>query len=409
MSSGHRLRALISTIEPIDGGVPTMTRFISGLLQELGIEPIYAWYAPWSQHPGLSVPLHALASGRRPAGLRRTAYGGHEAHALGSWLPELEFTHYLPRRAWRELIASCQLHLSVTGNPMCALPYARLGLPFLAWVATPWEADRANRVRNFSWPRRQLDQRLNGPVLRRLERQVLRSPDGRIMALSQYTADALARIADRPMDAVLLMPVDTCTFHPDPAAVVPWRLGFAGRYGDPRKNIDLLLRTTQLLQARGEPVELHLAGEKDLELLQPRLKQLGISGQVRCYPPLAPSDLGSLLQSLDLFVIPSHQEGLCIAALEAMACGAPVVSTRCGGPEQYVVAERTGQLVDAEPAAMANAIAAIAADRPRRARLASGALGWVQDQASPAAARATFRSQLRATWPSLARAMAEQS
>jgi glycosyltransferase involved in cell wall biosynthesis len=106
-----------------------------------------------------------------------------------------------------------------------------------------------------------------------------------------------------------------------------------------------------------------------------------------------------VLQTLDLFVIPSHQEGLCIAALEAMACGVPVVSTRCGGPEDYVIDGVTGQLVARDPAAMAAAVAAIAADRDRRRRLAAGALSWVREQASPEAARRTFRAHLAAIAP----------
>lgn len=394
-----RQRALISTIEPVDGGVPTMTRCITALLEELGIEPVFAWYAPWSQYPNLSVPLPAVALGRRPGAMQRPAYGQHQGHGLGCWLPELEFTHYLPRRGWRELINSCSFHLSVTGNPLCATPYARLGLPFLAWVATPWEADRSDRVAAFSGPRRLLDRHLNGPLLRRLERQVLRAPNGHVMALSRYTARALEQIADRPMDAVLLMPVDTTVFHPDPAATRPWRLGFTGRFGDPRKNIALLLGAVQRLVSQGLPVELHLAGERDQDVLRPQLEALGISDRVRTHPPLKASELGDLLRTLDLFVIPSHQEGLCIAALEAMACGVPVVSTRCGGPEDYVVPDLTGALVEADPAAMAHAISTIATDRALRQRLSIAAQAWVAENASPSAGRAVFRRQLRATWP----------
>jgi len=63
---------------------------------------------------------------------------------------------------------------------------------------------------------------------------------------------------------------------------------------------------------------------------------------------------------------------------------------------------RTGQLVDSDPQALASAIAAMAADRPRRDQLARGALQWISDHASTAAARATFRRQLKATWPHLA-------
>lgn len=395
-----RPRALISTIEPVDGGVPTMTRCIAAMLEELGIEPVFAWYAPWSAHPDLSLPLHslpvALTMGRRPGAMERQAYGGHEGHGIGAWLPELEFTHYLPRRAWRELIASCTHHLSVTGNPLCALPYARLGLPFLAWVATPWQADRVDRVRGFSPPRRLLDRVVNAPVLRRLERQVLRAPGGRILALSSYTARNLEMIAGRPMEGVLLMPVDTAVFHPAPERQTSWRIGFSGRYGDPRKHVDLLLESVRLLVQAGQPVQLELAGEPEATFLQQRLTDLGIAERVRCHPYLPPTQLAQVLQGLDLFVIPSHQEGLCIAALEAMACGVPVVSTRCGGPEEFVLEGRTGQLVEAEPGAMAREIQAICGDRAVQRRLGTGASAWVREHASPQSARRLFFRELEA-------------
>ncbi|KEF42963.1 MAG: hypothetical protein ER33_03595 [Cyanobium sp. CACIAM 14] len=394
-----RCRALISTIEPVDGGVPAMTRCITGMLEALDIEPVFAWYAPWSAHPRLSVPLHAIPSGRRPGRMARRVYGDHEGHGLGAWLPELEFTHYLPRRTWRELVAGCDLHLSVTGNPLCATPFARLGIPFLAWVATPWQADRADRVRRFSRPRRLLDRGLNAPVLRRLERQVLRAPRGRILALSTYTAAALEAIAGRPMDGVMRMPVNPEIFRPAPARLVPWRIGFAGRYGDPRKHITLLLEAVALIAAAGRPVQLVLAGEQNVDLLHDRLAAMGLLDRVCCHPCLEPAPLAEVLQPLDLFVIPSHQEGLCIAALEAMACGVPVVSTRCGGPEDYVIEGRTGQLVASAPEAMAEAITAICSDRGRREALSAGALAWVREQASPAAARRTFQAHLELLAP----------
>jgi glycosyltransferase involved in cell wall biosynthesis len=79
------------------------------------------------------------------------------------------------------------------------------------------------------------------------------------------------------------------------------------------------------------------------------------------------------LRTLDVFVVPSHQEGLCIAALEAMACGCPVVSTRCGGPEEFVLNDETGFLVDADPVEMADAILRILRAPKLRRRLGTAA------------------------------------
>ena len=394
-----RPRALISTIEPVDGGVPTMTLCMARILIEFGIEPVFAWYEPWSRQPALSVPFHGLPSGRRPGSVRRSVYQGHQGHGLGAWLPELEFTHYLPRRHWRSLIADCRFHLSVTGNPLCAAPYARLGLPFLAWVATPWEADRSQRVLGFSWPRRLLDLGFNGPVLRSLERQILRAPGGRVLALSPYTSRALETIAGRPMAGVLLMPVDPAIFSPAPELVQPWKVGFAGRYADPRKNIELLLDAVQALMAAGRPVQLDLVGEMDTTVLQEALHQRGLAEITRCLPTLNRQDLAPVMQGFDVFVIPSHQEGLCIAALEAMACGVPVISTRCGGPEDYVQPGINGDLVDSDPASMAAAISSMCMNRAHRQACGAASAAWIETNASFNAARRIVREQLAAMDP----------
>jgi len=53
-----------------------------------------------------------------------------------------------------------------------------------------------------------------------------------------------------------------------------------------------------------------------------------------------------IYQNALLFVLSSDEEGLGIAILEAMACGLPVVSTRCGGPEMIVRDGTSGFLVE---------------------------------------------------------------
>lgn len=396
------LRALISTIQPSSGGVPAKTRWLVEELAALGISSTLAWYEPWSCSPELSVPLWRLLSGRRPGMRPERVWTQVPGEAIGAWLPELEFSHYWSTRPWRQLIAETDLHLVTTGNPLCAYRFLKVGVPFLAWVGTPWHGDRDARVRTFPWHRRLLDRSLNGPVLRRMERRVLRAPQGRIVTISQHTACELEQISGCKTNGVLYLPPDPAHFRPQPDARVSWRIGFAGRYGDPRKQLDLLLDAVALLHQQGHPLQLELTGEREGQrLITAAVQARGLDAVVRCHPYLTPAELAAVMQRWDLFVIPSHQEGLCISALEAMACGVPVVSTRCGGSEDFVLPDRTGLLVPQEASALAAAIAALCSQPERRQRLSAGALAWMAANADATQARRRLHQHLRAQFPAL--------
>ena len=385
--------ALISTIQPVDGGVPSMTRWVCRLLEEVEITPILAWYAPWRNYPQLSVPSYKIIS-RKPGYVNKTGLLRYDGVGIGAWFPELEFTHYLPTRKWKELIFSCDLHLSVSGNPLCATPYMLLKIPFMAWIATPWDADRVNRVNQFGLSRRFLDNIINKPVLSMIEKKILSSGFGQIIPLSNYTSKEFQKISGRTIDQVMLMPINTRLFYPEPARTRPWRIGFSGRYCDPRKNIRLLLHATRLIQVWGYDVEIILVGERNYHHLVPVIQEFHVEGKVKCYGHMEPNELASMLQTFDLFIIPSFQEGLCISALEAMACGVPIISTRCGGPEDYVLPNRTGELVESNPTMVATAVIDLCLDRERRNTLSRNCSEWIQNNASENRSRSIFRSQL---------------
>jgi len=85
-------------------------------------------------------------------------------------------------------------------------------------------------------------------------------------------------------------------------------------------------------------------------------------------------DVAACLAAADIVALPSLQEGLGVAALEAMAAGRPVVASRVGGLAEAVVHEETGLLVPpGDPTALAAALARLARDPDLRARL--GAAG----------------------------------
>jgi glycosyltransferase involved in cell wall biosynthesis len=59
---------------------------------------------------------------------------------------------------------------------------------------------------------------------------------------------------------------------------------------------------------------------------------------------LPKSELAARMQGADLFVVSSLVETFSAAAAEALACGLPVLATRCGGPGEYLTSD-LGQLV----------------------------------------------------------------
>lgn len=387
------MKALVSTIEPIDGGVPSMANWVCRKLSDLDIEPVIAWYSPWRNHPNLSVPCYRLCT-RTPGIFSHTAFQQHNGYGIGAWLPELEFTHYLPSTNWRKLIKSCQLHLVVSGNPMATTPFVFENIPFLAWIATPWEADRRERIAMYSFQRKLIDYSLTRPVTRKLERRLLRSQCGSYLTLSTYTAKELERISGRKIDDTMLLPVDRSVYFRNNEKTIRWRIGFSGRYCDPRKNTRLLLEATQILVRKGTDIELILVGDKRPGDLLELISKYQLDDRVKCYSHMEPVELSELLQTFDVFIIPSHQEGLCISALEAMACGVPVVSTYCGGPEQFVIPGQTGTLVQSKPEALADAIHNICRNRNTRMKLSQGALDWVMANASEDRSARVFRRYL---------------
>jgi len=108
------------------------------------------------------------------------------------------------------------------------------------------------------------------------------------------------------------------------------------------------------------------------ENLRNAIVSMGLSGSVRMLGHR--EDVSRILLSLDLFVLPTVQEALGTAFLEAMATGRAVVGCRVGGVPEVVEEGKTGLLVPPEdPAALAEAILTLLADGELRARM--GAAG----------------------------------
>jgi glycosyltransferase involved in cell wall biosynthesis len=130
------------------------------------------------------------------------------------------------------------------------------------------------------------------------------------------------------------------------------------------KNQATLVCALSLVPEGERPVCI-LAGEGKTRMKTERLaRDLDLGGQV-LFPGFV-EDTSSLLGAADMFVLSSVSEGLSTAAIEAMACGLPVVSTRCGGIEDLVVDGETGLLAGNDAEELAAAISAVASNPGKR-------------------------------------------
>lgn len=138
---------------------------------------------------------------------------------------------------------------------------------------------------------------------------------------------------------------------------------FSGRL-EPQKGLDVLLDAWKDVVGWQPGALLIMAGNGSLApMLRDKAEQLGISSTIRFTGWLSPDELRRYYQAADLFVLPSHAEGMSNALLEAMACGLPVVASRVGGNEDVVVDGVNGYLVEPGKAApLADAVARLLHD-----------------------------------------------
>lgn len=134
----------------------------------------------------------------------------------------------------------------------------------------------------------------------------------------------------------------------------------------PVKGVDVLLRAIRLLADSGRDVTLLVVGEsyfksyqREYDRLQQMVEDLQLGSRVNFVGKRRPPELVRCMQESAVLVLPSRAESFGMVLVEALACGTPVVATRCGGPED-IVTEDVGVLVPPEnPQALAVGIAQV--------------------------------------------------
>ncbi len=217
--------------------------------------------------------------------------------------------------------------------------------------------------------------------------------------VSAYGAD-LARVAVIPCG------VDTDLFTPGAAGAARAALGldagplllYVGRIA-PIKGLDTLLDAVGCLRGAGSPARLAVIGgeadepvEGHESLIRRRAAALGLGDAVTFVGAQPQERLRDWYVAADVTVLPSYYESFGMVALEAMACGSPVVASRVGGLQSTVRDGVTGLLVpEGDPCALAETVARVLGDGALRWRLGREGQRWAAGHRWPCVAEAICR------------------
>jgi glycosyltransferase involved in cell wall biosynthesis len=347
-SANHPCRiALVTQGYQTAGGVQTVARWLATGLRGVGFE-VHVFDLATSRADSHSRRLISPASWRRSTLLGADPSESHVTH-VGANAVELEPLRYLPRAELSMELNRYDLVQVVAGGPSLALAATNCQRPLVLQVATTVASERASQLA-ADRTALALWRGVMTKATSRLERQALRRADA-VLVENNQMLHLVHSVSQTPV--VIAPPgVDTKCFAPRTEGWNPaGYLLSVCRLNDARKGLDRLIRSYALMRMQRPSVPtLVLAGRGELPSGLTRLiVDLGLVECVRVRSDVPQATLPSLYRGASVYLQTSHEEGLGISVLEAMASGLPVVSTETAGTLETVLHGKTGWLVGQGP------------------------------------------------------------
>ncbi|MFI0355534.1 glycosyltransferase family 4 protein [Actinomadura sp. 9N407] len=317
------------------------------------------------------------------------------------WIDVLEFAHMktggfpepltFSLRVLRELRRRRSRFDVVHDNQVLGLGnlgIGRLDLPLVTSIHHPISVDRRIELEAARGIRQNLGKRrwygfvaMQSQVARRIGPVLTVSDSSKVDIVKDFRVD--------PRDIEILpLGVDTRIFHPR-GERVPGRIVAMASADAPIKGVDVLLRAVAKVATERDVHVVIVSKPKKDGPTAKLVRELALGDRVRFVSGIGDEELGELLASAEIAVVPSRYEGFSLPAVEHMASGTPLVASRAGAlPE--VVGDAGIMVEPGDVEELAATLRRLHDSPDERARAGEAALARVRSRfAWPAVAQAT--------------------
>jgi N-acetyl-alpha-D-glucosaminyl L-malate synthase BshA len=350
-----RLRVGLLCHDSVGGSVRVAVNLAHALVARGHEVHVFARRTPLEIRPGPRLVLHTLAGSRA---------SGHLVPRLDAdWSPEdvAALAELVAAVGRAENLDVLHFHYAVPFAAVAGLVRQQLREQTPAVVGTLHGTDVSVLGRR--------------PAMRRRLADSLARADALTTVSNSHAALAARTFGLRQVPEVIPNFVDTSRFRPasaqDAARERP-RIAHVSNFR-PVKQPLAVARVFREVRRRVE-ADLWLIGDGEaMPGLLSRLEGYGLAGRTSCFGLRL--DLEAILPDADVLLVTSRTESFCLAALEAAACGVPVVAPRVGGLPETIVDRETGELFEpGDHAGAAAAIVGLLSDRERRHRMGKAAV-----------------------------------
>ncbi|MCK6576772.1 MAG: glycosyltransferase [Anaerolineae bacterium] len=296
--------------------------------------PVYRMHWGWFPRP--LPPVAALLTGSAGA-------AAYQRYALAHGTPDVLYAHD-----------------TFYGGYLASVIRDRIGIPYVT----------------LEHSTSYLEGKIIFPMQPQIIRRVLRRAAVRC-AVGKALAKALMRYAPEMSVQTLGNVIDATRFSPQPDSSQttpgePFHFTLVAGLKERRKGFDILIAALARLAADGLNVHLTIGGDGPLKAeIAAQAERQQVADRVTFAGRLTPDAVADLMRRSHAVVCASAVETFNVTIAEAMACGVPVLSTRCGGPEDFITPE-TGILIPpGDPAALAEGMRRMVAEYTRFDRAAA--------------------------------------